>query len=238
MTVTYDTSKWAAETTLGRHVFNVNFRLTGSELRGWELVNIVTMEHEPGVTEHVYILSKTGARRETLIRVGIAELDSWRAAQERLHTVLLHYCMRPDIPRAAGILEHTGDVSFAAYEAQAAASIFFVRGNVLVTVTSAGEATVDVSTLARKLDAALCEPPKKAELESGLAERKSPRSFKLTKARPIDVVESLPQATAADTQVKVIVPDGELHRENDRLVYVSESGGTKRVHQYVYSRAK
>ena len=237
MNVTYDTSKWAAETTLGRHVFNVNFRLTGSELRGWELVNVVAMEHEPGVTEQVYVLRKTGARRETLIRVGIAELDSWRAAQERLHTVLLH-SMRPDIPRAAGILEQTGDVSFAAYEAQAAASIFFVRGNVLVTVASVGEATVDVSTLARKLDATLCQPPKKAELESGLAEHRSPRSFEVKKARPIDVVESLPQATAADTQVKVIVPDGELHREDDRLVYVSESGGRKRVRQYVYSRAK
>jgi hypothetical protein len=237
MNATYDTSKWAAETTLGRHVFNANFRLTGSELRGWELVNVVAMEHEPGVTEHVYVLRKTGARRETLIRVGIVEHDSWRAAQQRLHTMLLH-CMRPDIPRAAGILEQTGDVGFAAYDARAAASVFFVRGNVLVTVASVGEATVDVSTLARKLDAALCKPPRDAELKSGLAEHRSPRSFEVKKARPVAVIESLPQATAADSQVKVIAPDGELHREDDRLVYVSQSGGRKRVGQYVYTRAR
>ena len=38
MSAQYDTAEWAAETTLGRRVFNANFRMTGNELPGWQLV--------------------------------------------------------------------------------------------------------------------------------------------------------------------------------------------------------
>jgi hypothetical protein len=235
MSAQYDAETWATETTLGRRVFNVNFRLTGTELRGWELVNSDTAQHAPGVTERVYIWKKKGAKRETLIRVEIVELDDWRIAQQHLQARLLD-CMRPDIPRAGRALAATGDVAFAGRDdaTNATAAVFFARGNVLVSVMSAGEAVVDVSPAARTLDAALREPPKDAELSSGVAEQRSPRSFEVEEGQPVAIVERLSQATAS-AWLKVIAPDGELRREGDRLVYVAERGGRKRVGQYSYT---
>jgi hypothetical protein len=235
MNAGYDTSEWAAETTLGRRIFNANFRLGGSGLRGWEIVKSVVMEQEAGVTERVTIWRKSGARRETLIRVGVVEYDSWSAAQQGLYVTLLH-CMRPDIPRGKGALARTGDVSFAASDAKAkaAASVFFSRGNVVVSVASVGEAPVDVAAFAKKVDAALRTPPTDSELKRGLAEQSSPRSFDVKRRRSVTIIESLPQVLAAGGWVKVIAPDGELRREDDHLVYVSAGAGRKRVGCYLY----
>jgi hypothetical protein len=236
MNAGYDTSEWATETTLGRRIFNVNFRLDGRELRGWEIIKSVAVEQEAGVTERVYIWRKSGARRETLIRVGVVEHDSWSAAQQGLYVTLLH-CMRPDIPRGEGALAQTGDVSFAASDVKTkrAASVFFCRGNVVVSVASVGEAMVDVAAFAKKLDAALRTPPRDTELKSRLAEQRSPRSFEVKRHQPVTIIENLPQVLAAGGWIKVIAPDGELRREDDHLVYVSEQAGRKRVGQYLYS---
>lgn len=235
MNEAYDTSEWAVETTLGRRIFNANFRLSAGELRGWEIVNSVAVEHGAGVTERVTIWRKSGARKETLIRVGVVEHDSWSAAQQGLYATLLH-CMRPDIPRGKGALARTGDVSFAASDGKAkgAASVFFARGNVVVSVTSVGEAPVDVAAFAKKVDAALRAPPKETELKRGLAEQRSPRSYDVKRRRPVTVIESLPQVLAAGNWVKVIAPDGELRREDDHLVYLAEGAGRKRVGHYLY----
>lgn len=235
MNETYDTSEWAVETTLGRRIFNANFRLGAGELRGWEIVKSVAVEHEAGITERVTIWRKSGARKETLIRVGVVEHDSWSAAQQGLYATLLH-CMRPDIPRGKGALARTGDVSFAASDAKAkgAASVFFARGNVVVSVTSVGEAPVDVAAFAKKVDAALRTPPKETELKRGLAEQRSPRSYDVKRRRPVTVIESLPEVLAAGNWVKVIAPDGELRREDDHLVYLAEGAGRKRVGHYLY----
>ena len=231
---TYDPASWAEDTTLGRRVFNFNFRLTGNEIRGWEMVNSTSAEVEPGVTECVYIFRQSKTKREVLIRVGVIELDSWRSAQQRLHTTLLH-CMRPDIPRGKGTLAKTGDVSFAGQEpkTKTAASAFFTRGNLLVSAASVGDVPVDISQLAKKLDSSLREAPNKAELASGRAAQRSPRSFDVRQGKPTAVIESLPAIAAEGRWVKVIAPDGELRREDDRLIYIPERGGKKRVGQYV-----
>lgn len=239
MNEAYDTSEWAVETTLGRRIFNANFRLGAGVLRGWELVNSVAVEQGAGVTERVTIWRKSGARRETLVRVGVIEHDSWSAAQQGLHDALIH-CMRPDIPRGKGGLARTGDVSFAASagKAKGAASVFFSRGNVVVSLASVGEAPVDVAAFAKKVDLALRTPPKAAELKRGLAEHRSPRSYDVKRRRPVTVIESLPQVLAAGGWVKVIAPDGELRREDDHLVYVAEGAGRKRVGHYLYGGAR
>ena len=46
----YDLDAWAAATDLGRRLFNYNYRMTGREIRGFELVNTVDMQREPGLT--------------------------------------------------------------------------------------------------------------------------------------------------------------------------------------------
>jgi hypothetical protein len=231
----YDTSEWATETTLGRRIFNANFRLNEIRLGGWEVVKSVTVEPEPGVVERVTIWRKTAARRESLIRVGVVEYDSWSAAQQGLHGALVN-CMRPEIPRGKGALARTGDISFAASDAKAkgAAAAFFSRGNVAVSVASVGEATVDVAPFARKLDSALTTPPRDSELERGLAAQGSPRSFEVKGRRPVTVISNLRQVLQAGGWLKVIAPDGELRREDDQLVYVSERPGRKRVGHYLY----
>lgn len=237
MSTEYDPASWAAETTLGRRVFNFNFRLTGDEMRGWELVKSTSTDVEPGVTERVYMLRQSGAKGEVLIRVGIVELDSWRSAQQRLHMTLLN-CMRPDVPRGKGTLAKLGDISFAAHEPKAKilGSAYFTRGNLLVSVASVGDVPVDVAQLTKKLDATFGEAPKDAELASGRAQQRSPRSFDVKESEPTAVIENLPAVAAGGGWLKVIAPDGELRREDDRLVYVPERGGKKRVGQYIHPR--
>jgi hypothetical protein len=231
----YDTSEWATETTLGRRIFNANFRPDGVRLGGWEVVKSVAVEPEAGVVERVTIWRKTGARRETLIRVGVVEYDSWSAAQQGLYGALVN-CMRPDIPRGKGAIARTGDVSFAASDAKAkgAAAAFFARGNVAVSVASVGEATVDVAPFARKLDSALTKPPRDSELKRGVAAQGSPRSFEVRGRRPVTIIPSLRQVLEAGGWLKVIAPDGELRREDDQLVFVAERPGRKRVGHYLY----
>jgi len=235
MNAGYDTSEWASETTVGRRIFNANFRLGGSGLGGWEAVKSVAVEQEAGVTERVTLWRKSGARRETLIRVGVVEYDSWSAAQQGLYATLLH-CMRPDIPRGKGTLARTGDVGFAASAARArgTASAFFSRGNVAVSVASVGEATVDVAAFARKVDTALSTPPKDSELKRGLAAYGSPRSFDVKTRRPVTIIANLRHVLDTGGWLKVIAPDGELRREDDQLVYVPERPGRKRIGHYLY----
>ena len=109
----YDLDDWEAATDLGRRLFNYNYRMTGREIRGFELVNTVDMQPGPGLTERVYVWEKKGSAGKQLIRIGITETDQWRRAQAELQAQLVH-SMRPTIPRAKGKLARLGDVSYAA----------------------------------------------------------------------------------------------------------------------------
>ena len=66
----YDLDAWAEQTELGRRVFNYNYRMTGSEIRGWELVNTVDMASESGLTARVYLWEKKGSEGRQVIRIG------------------------------------------------------------------------------------------------------------------------------------------------------------------------
>jgi hypothetical protein len=239
MNATYDPARWATETKLGRRLFNFNFRLTGEEMRGWELVNVTSAEPQSGAPERIYLFQRSKAARETLLRVDIVERENWRGAQERLQTTLLH-CMHPELPRGKGDLSRTGDVCYVGEQTKAepASSAFFTRGNLFVSVTSVGEAPVDVVPLAKKLDDLLSDIPKQAKGATAAKERSPHVQLKdVIAGEAVAVVESLEAVKAEGEWLKVVAPDGELRRENDKLVYVPEQGGTKSVSRYISLQA-
>ncbi len=230
----YDLEAWAAATDLGRRLFNYNYRMTGSEIRGWELVNTVAMEHEPGLTEMIYIWQRKGSDGKALIRVGISETGDWRRAQAQLHGDLVH-SMRPDVPRSKGKLAKIGDVSFAAKppDAGEVASLVFCRGNMTVSVASAGEEYIDVAKVARRIDRDFSEPPGKKDLEAERALDRSPKKLKVKKLERVGLIDRLPEPGIRSGWLKIIVPDGEIAREGDELVYRAPAGGSKMVRQFV-----
>lgn len=225
--------EWAANTTVGRHIFNYNYRMTDTTLRDWELVNVVEAENEPGLTEKIYIWEKTGSRGKTLVRIGISEHNDWRLAQAQLQSHLMH-STRPNIPREFGKLAEIGDVIFACQprDAKVVAAAFFTRGNVTVTVSSVGETVIDISNIVSMLDRALSETPSTQEIKKGLAEELAPRSFEAMKGETVKVIDKLPEPVARSGWIKIIAPDGELRREEDSVVYVSSQAGEKKVGQY------
>jgi hypothetical protein len=229
----YKMEEWAASTTVGRRIFNYNYRMTDTTLKGWELVNVVEAENEPGLTEKIYIWEKTGSKGKTLVRVGISEHNDWRLAQAQLQRHLMN-SMRQNIPRGSGKLAKIGDVIFAGQprDAKVVAATFFTRGNVTVTVSSVGETVIDISDIVRMLDRALNETPSKQEIEKGLAEELAPRSFKAMKGETVKIIDKLPEPVARSGWIKIITPDGELRREDDSVVYISPQAGEKKVEQY------
>lgn len=232
MDTPYDLQAWADATTRGRRLYNYNYRMTGDELRGWELINVVPMENTPGHHETVYLWEKKDSDGQELLRIGIAEADDWRAAQYQLHEQLCH-SMRPDISRGTGKLSAVGDVNYAGKEPGGphVASLVFSLGNVTITISSVGDKTVDVSAIAQLLDHTLGEPPAKEELKVGKAEHLPLAALKVKKSQVTTLIERLPEREATGWH-KLIAPDGELKCEDDAIVYVSPSAGEKKIERY------
>src|SRR5690349_14162399 len=136
----YDTTRWSERTTLGRRVFNYNYRMLGRELPEWSLVKAVPMRHVPSVAETAYLWHSQRSADRELVRVTVAALDHWREAQGFLAETLSHR-MRANIPEGTGVLAQLGDVNFVARvpRSDLAGAISFARGNVVVSVHSAGQ---------------------------------------------------------------------------------------------------
>lgn len=230
----YDLDAWADDTDLGRRIFNYNYRMTGSEIRGWELVNSVAMDDQPDLTERVYLWEKKGSGGKQVIRIGITETGEWRRAHAELQNRLV-YSMRPDMPHGKGKLASIGDVSFAVApdDASGVATAYFARGNLSVTVASVGEEPTDVASVSKSLDRAFSEPPKRRDLEEERAIDRSPKPLKVEKHGRTRLMERLPAPVLRNGWLKVIVPDGEIVREGDELIYLSHKEGTKRIEEFV-----
>lgn len=233
----YDIEQWATETTLGRRVYNHNYRMIGNELRGWELVNSIVMQKESGITEKVYVWQKNGSEGEKLIRISIAELTDWINAQNQLRNELRH-SMRPDIPRGTGKIAETGDVNFIGKEAKSKtiAQLLFTRGNLAVSLASVGKKTVDVSKFAKLLDTLFSQPPETSEVETGLVKEVGPKTVQAKEAETLSVIEKIDEPIAHGEWLKVIAPDGELKLQDNALVYESKKAGRKRIGKYVTPR--
>lgn len=236
----YDLAAWANATDLGRRVFNYNFRLTGDELRGWELVNAVETSPGADLVQRDYIWRRKGSEGDSqLIRITLTETADWRRAQSELQGHLLH-SMRPDIPTGKGKLAKVGDVRFAVgpvdtgpEAAERITTVQFVRGNVAVVVASAGSAPVDVTAVARRLDQDFSTPPKPKDLEAERALDRSPEAMALSAGEETPAITALPPPVTRSGWVKVFAPDGELTRDGDRILYRPAEGGPKQLQEFL-----
>lgn len=230
----YNIKEWATETTLGRHIFNANYRMLGNEFRGWELVKTVVMLKGPELTEKIYMWQKKGSEGQQLVRISVAELPDWHTAHSQLGNALLH-SMRSDIPRGTAKVAATGDINYVgkASKSKVASSMFFTRGNLSVNLMSAGKKVVDVTKMAATLDGFFTKRPEATDIKEGLVEELSPKTLQVKAKKNMAVIEHVSDAIADGGWLKIIAPDGELKREGDTLVYESPNKGRKRIGKYV-----
>lgn len=231
METSHKVDEWAEATVRGRRIFNAGFLMAADQLPDWQLLKAVPMERSRGDGEIAYIWQ--GADRHQMLRIAIAELPDWRLAQRRLQEEL-ESSMRSNIPRGTGALASLGDIVYVARdpETDITAAISFARGNVFVSVRSAGDRIVDVSSPARRLDDAMSSPPSAAEVRD---ERVQARPLPVTAREPGEervVIDSIAK-TAAGGWLKVLAPDGELRRSDDSLVYVAGSAGRTRLEAFI-----
>lgn len=227
----YDANAWVAEATQAGRVFNYNYRMTGDELHGWELVKTVEMRTGPETSEIAYIWRKQDGDSEVVVRVDVGESKDWREAQALLQGHLQH-TMRPSLPGGAGANARLGDVGFSAKapDTDTEAAFFFSIGNVTLTVRSVGSRPVDVTPIAAALNRQLGQPPA-ADVPS--APRRIMREpLTLEKNRPVPVVEPLPQPVARSGWLKLIAPVGEFRREDDRILFTPAESGQQRIEEY------
>jgi hypothetical protein len=170
--------------------------------------------------------------------VSIAGLADWRQAQQQLHTVLRH-CMRPEIPRGIGKLASLGDVGFVGPDPRSdvPTSVYFTRGNACLSVSSAGERSVDVSENADQLDRALHETAEKNGRGKGTTRSPIPGVITVKAGEKKVVIENLPGAAAQEFWLKIVAPEGEFCRKGDTLVYISPNSGKKQIAAYAMRTA-
>jgi len=224
----YDTKAWARETTLGRRVFNHRFRMLGREFAGWRLLKTVPMHQDGSVSEVAYLWQGEAAPEQQLIRVNVREVGSWREAQKHL-LGMLQESMRAGLPRGTGRLAELGDVQFVARSvpSDVPAAIRFSRGNIAVDVDSVGSTTLDVSELALGVDRLLGEAPTQVPSLRRLARLQTPKTATIKGKEGVALVKDL--AKAGDQWLKVIVPDGELRRKGQSIVYTAPQPARKAV---------
>ena len=224
----YDIKAWAGETTLGRRLFNYNFRMLGREVTGWQMLKVVPMHRDSVLLEMTYLWQSKDAPNRQLVRVNVGELADWRAAQKHLLGILEH-SMRPDLPRGTGKLAAVGDIEFVARELQSdiSAAVQFTRGNIAVAVNSVGSVTVDVSDIAAIVDRMLTEPPTSVPSLRRLAKLQLPKTILVKGRKRVRLLKSLKKV--GDRWLKAIVPDGELRRSGDALEYTTPQPGKKTV---------
>ena len=239
MNTSYSLEDWATGTQRGRQVFNYGYSLSGKEFKGWKLLKVVAMRKGASETENAYVWESTSDPKHEIIRVNITERHEWRLAQESLHERLME-CMRPDVPKGTKKLAKLGDVVFVGREPRTdiPSTISFTRGNVCISVSSAGEKSVDVSDFAARLDRALSEAPAKGEVEKGMVQAKTPRVAPVKANEAVVLIKSLPAAAPKGGWLKVIVPDGELRRKGEALIYETPQGGKKSVSIFAFGQGR
>lgn len=222
-----------ARSPAGARVFNHNLRLSGDELPGWEIFRSAITETGRHPSAHAYFWRRRGGGDRQVIRVDIAESENWRVSLTQLASDLAQR-MNPEPILAAEGTAMLGDLQFSYREqvTDIVAATLFNSGNLRVALSSVGETTVDVSPAATLLDSLIGDPA-----ASGAKRTASGKaSSRVTEAKPgspIVLVEDLFAGEFSAAWLKVVVPDGELQRDRNRLVYTPTEGGRKQIHTYL-----
>jgi hypothetical protein len=222
----------------GRGLLIYNLDLRGDYFSGFKLLKRFVMQRTSTLAETIYLFQPIGeSGPDVLIRVSVAELNNAQNAKAHLGQEL-NQSMRPEIPPGTGELETVGDVNFVGRSGPAdlTAGISFSRGNICVTVGNAGPKTVDVSELAKQIDDLLRGETviDEAETEglraravepSVLSGRAEGRTISVKGRERVTVVPALGELTSQKGWVRISVPDGELNREGNQVVYHSDAAG-------------
>lgn len=226
----YDTKKWAAKTDLGKRLFIYNYNMFGNEFSDWELVNSVTTEIEPTVSQKIYIWKNTKTKDEQLLHVSIVERSYWQHAQLHLKNELKH-CMRPDMPKGKGKTTSIGDIRYIGDlpDSNQVTAMFFSRGNLQITIRSVGKSSVDVVKFAKSMDGRFVKPPTKADEKSGFAKKIKPEKITAKKQVKTVVVDKLSEPLPRSGWLRVMSEDGELRRDGDTIKCIYEKGGKKKI---------
>jgi hypothetical protein len=215
----------------GRGLLNLNVALENEEFSGFKLVKTFVMERASEVTEKIYMWQPTGgALPGALVRVSVAEMKDSSTAKNRLWRELKQ-SMRPQIAPGIGRLAAIGDINFVGNEPESeqAGGITFVRGNVCVTVRNAGDRPIDLSQFAKELDERLGPVLTPRTLGAKQVRPHEDRTLAMEADKTVTVIEAVDPARG---WVKVVVPDGELRKEGNSVVYKADTSGAKQVQIY------
>lgn len=222
-----------ARSPAGARVFNHNLRLSGVELPGWKIFRSAITETGRHPSAHAYFWHRPDAGNREVIRVDIAESENWRVSLAHLASDLAQR-MNPESIHVADGQAALGDLQFVYREqvTDIVAATLFSSGNLRVALSSVGETTVDVSGAAKLLDTLIGEPAAKGAKRSASGKASS-HTVEAKPGSPIVLVEDLFAGDFRAAWLKVVVPDGELHRDRNRLVYTPTEGGRKLIHTYL-----
>ena len=142
----YDARRWHGRGGRGQPVIS-GFDFAGSELRGWTLVRARRdARARPPV---VRALWRRGESADELLALDVFECASVKAAHDQLIEALGN--MESPAVKRQTEKNAVGDVAFAL----AGSMVLFSRGNLVVLIRNAGPKVVQVTTVAREIDALL-----------------------------------------------------------------------------------
>ena len=238
MNTNYNLEEWAAATSKGRQVYNHSYHLSDKAFKGWRLIKVVVLSNTKEGAANAYMFENPKNPGQEMIRIDILEEYSRQSAQAMLRNHLTE-CMRPDILSGTRNVAKIGDINFVnrVPESDIPAAIFFTRGNIFLSMNSVGEKDIDLSDFAVQLDDDLNKPGSSPAGGKEKIRVLPPKASVTLKAGDAHIlIKDVRKVTPRDTWVKIIVPDGELSRKGDAIIYSSETGGAKNVSIEAISR--
>lgn len=241
MNTPHDMGAWRVAATGVPPVYIHNYRMRGTELKGWELVNVAVMADVPGAAEHVYLWAKKGRDGKALLRVAISEFTDMGSALLGLQAVLAN-SMNPDVPPAPTALVPAAGVAFAARAAVAKGAkgakadlhaAWVQLGNLTLRIDSVGDEPADVSPAVKLFATRFTLPPSDAMLAGPHAsELTLPARARAAAGDAAPLVERLSDHTEGSGWVQVLAPAGELRREGDAVLYTGPAAGRREARSF------
>lgn len=226
----YNKEEWVAVTDKGRQVYNYNYNLSGNQFKGWKLIKTIVLTENKELTERTYLFENSADPKHEIARIDVVERNGWDQAQESLHQSLLEK-MRTDIPKGTGELEEIGDVNYVAREQKSdiPAAISFTRGNIFLSINCVGDRNFDVTGIADQIDNELYKAPSAAKQKTDKIRTLKPTEAPVHAGEPYLLIRNLKKLAPRKMWLKIIVPDGELKRKGEDLIYISPTEGKKRI---------
>jgi hypothetical protein len=237
MNSNYNKEEWAAITDIGRQIYNYNYHLSGNQFKGWKLIKMIVLTENKELTEKTYMFESAADPKHEIIRIDIVERNGWDLAQESLLQSLLEK-MRTDIPKGTGELKEIGDVNYVAREQKSdiPAAISFTRGNLLLSINCVGDRNFDVTGIADQIDNELHKAPTAAKQKTDKIRTLKPTEVTVRAQEQYSLIRNLKKLAPRKMWLKIIVPDGELKRKGEDLIYISPTEGKKRVNIFATNR--